>query len=80
LHVVGTIARAASTVVVTDAHLEALALVGRMAPLWRHGAGGAGGAVEGGGGGALATTKVMVVSGRTPAPARRDWEMTIPAA
>jgi hypothetical protein len=38
-----------------------------------------GGAVGGGGGGALAIIKVMVVSGRTPAPAFRDCEITVPA-
>jgi hypothetical protein len=79
LHIVGTIAGAASTVVVADANLEAFALVGRMTvPCWRRGWGGGGAAVDGGGGGALATTRLMVVSGRTPAPALRDWEMTVP--
>jgi hypothetical protein len=44
---------------------------------------GGGGAVDGGGGagagGDLATTKVMVVSGSTSAPALGDWEITVPA-
>jgi hypothetical protein len=80
LHVVGTVAGAAGTVVVTDADLEAVALVGRMAaPCWRRGWGRCRCAVGGGGGGALATTRVMVVSGRTSPPALRDWEMTVPA-
>src|SRR4029450_11165386 len=83
LHIVGTIAGATSTVVVPDADLEALAFVGVMAVTCRGGGwgGGVGGGGGGGGvgGGAAAPTGVMVVSGRPPAPAVRDWEMTVPA-